>query len=167
MLWWPTQRDMLETCRGFLLQSSLVFEQQPSLFPTERSKVVYMISLLTGRALAWATSLWELNSLDTALEDSSIKAMRTTFHNPIRGKGNGTPPPGPLPSGCLRGLTPATLRILAPLFWELETAIQEAQWQEPDPGGGPRRQATCACSRAATSAAVGVCLAIYGPPRGN
>ncbi|KAL6457430.1 hypothetical protein MHYP_G00343930 [Metynnis hypsauchen] len=46
-----------ETCRGFLLQCSLVFE--PSRLPTERSKVAYMISLLTGRALAWATSLWE------------------------------------------------------------------------------------------------------------
>ncbi|KAL7890017.1 hypothetical protein AOLI_G00022750 [Acnodon oligacanthus] len=59
-----------ETCTGFLLQSSLVFEQQPSRFPTERSKVAYIISLLTSRALAWATSLWELDSLDTASGES-------------------------------------------------------------------------------------------------
>ncbi|KAL6461734.1 hypothetical protein MHYP_G00298790 [Metynnis hypsauchen] len=77
-----------ETCRGFLLQCSLVFEQQPSRFPTERSKVAYMISLLTGRALAWATSLWELDSPDTASGESFKRAMRTTFHNP-RGESNG------------------------------------------------------------------------------
>ncbi|KAL6483817.1 hypothetical protein MHYP_G00086890 [Metynnis hypsauchen] len=75
-----------ETCRGFLLQCSLVFEQQPSRFPTERSKVAYMISLLTGRALAWATSLWELDSPDTASGESFKRAMRTTFHNPRGGR---------------------------------------------------------------------------------
>ncbi|KAL6488396.1 hypothetical protein MHYP_G00021370 [Metynnis hypsauchen] len=75
-----------ETCRGFLLQYSLVFEQQPSRFPTERSKVAYMISLLTGRALAWATSLWERASPDTASGESFMRAMRTTFHNPRGGR---------------------------------------------------------------------------------
>uniref|UniRef100_A0AAR2JKA2 DUF4939 domain-containing protein n=1 Tax=Pygocentrus nattereri TaxID=42514 RepID=A0AAR2JKA2_PYGNA len=63
-----------ETSRGFLLQSSLVFKQQPSQFPTERSKVAYMISLLTNRAQAWATSLWELDSPDTALGESFARA---------------------------------------------------------------------------------------------
>ncbi|KAL6463648.1 hypothetical protein MHYP_G00280390 [Metynnis hypsauchen] len=75
-----------ETCRGFLLQCSLVFEQQPSRFPTERSKVAYMISLLTGRALAWATSLWERASPDTASGESFMRAMRTAFHNPRGGR---------------------------------------------------------------------------------
>ncbi|KAL6480093.1 hypothetical protein MHYP_G00111260 [Metynnis hypsauchen] len=103
-----------ETRRGFLLQCSLVFEQQPSWFPTERSKVAYMISLLTGRALAWATSLWEQDSPDTASGESFKRAMCTTFHNPCGGR-----------------------EILAPLRWELETAIREAQQREPEPGGGP------------------------------
>ncbi|KAL6472218.1 hypothetical protein MHYP_G00184060 [Metynnis hypsauchen] len=75
-----------ETCRGFLLQCSLVFEQQPSRFPTERSKVAYMISLLTGRVLAWATSLWERDSRDTASVENFMRAMRTTFHNPRGGR---------------------------------------------------------------------------------
>ena len=46
----------------------------------------YMIFLLTGRALAWATSLWEQNSPDTASGESFVKAMRATFHNPIGGR---------------------------------------------------------------------------------
>ncbi|KAL7872139.1 hypothetical protein SRHO_G00071220 [Serrasalmus rhombeus] len=43
-------------------------------------------------------------------------------------------PPGPDPSP--EPIIPAP-RILAPLCWELETAIREAQQREPDPGGGP------------------------------
>ncbi len=31
-------------------------------FPTERSKITFMITLLTGRALQWAESLWNANS---------------------------------------------------------------------------------------------------------
>uniref|UniRef100_A0A8B9L0P6 DUF4939 domain-containing protein n=1 Tax=Astyanax mexicanus TaxID=7994 RepID=A0A8B9L0P6_ASTMX len=75
-----------EGCRGFLLQCSLVFEQQPSRFPTERSKVAYMISLLTGRALAWATALWEQASPDCDTGTGFAAAMRQTFYNPVGGR---------------------------------------------------------------------------------
>ncbi|KAL7873480.1 hypothetical protein AOLI_G00125510 [Acnodon oligacanthus] len=37
------------------------------------------------RALAWATSLWELDSPDTVSSASFMKAIQTTFHNPRRG----------------------------------------------------------------------------------
>ncbi|KAI5624628.1 nephrocystin-4-like [Silurus asotus] len=46
-------------CRGFLLQVNLYIEMQPQRFPSERSKVAFFISLLSGRALAWAQSLWD------------------------------------------------------------------------------------------------------------
>uniref|UniRef100_A0A3B3DC44 Retrotransposon gag domain-containing protein n=1 Tax=Oryzias melastigma TaxID=30732 RepID=A0A3B3DC44_ORYME len=42
----------VEACGGFLLQCQLIF-QQPSSFPSERSKVAYVVSLLTGRAAQW------------------------------------------------------------------------------------------------------------------
>ncbi|KAK2921302.1 hypothetical protein Q8A73_000787 [Channa argus] len=48
-----------EECRPFLLQCSLVFELQPSSFPTERAKVAYILCLLTGRARQWATAEWD------------------------------------------------------------------------------------------------------------
>uniref|UniRef100_A0A671NR04 DUF4939 domain-containing protein n=1 Tax=Sinocyclocheilus anshuiensis TaxID=1608454 RepID=A0A671NR04_9TELE len=38
-------------CSGFLLQCSLYLEMQPHLFVTERAKVSFIISLLSGRAL--------------------------------------------------------------------------------------------------------------------
>ncbi|KAF7698380.1 hypothetical protein HF521_004890, partial [Silurus meridionalis] len=49
-------------CRGFLLQVNLYIEMQPQRFPSERSKVAFFISLLSGRALAWAQSLWDSES---------------------------------------------------------------------------------------------------------
>ncbi|KAL6471818.1 hypothetical protein MHYP_G00204680 [Metynnis hypsauchen] len=105
-----------ETCRGFLLQCSLVFEQQPSRFPTERSKVAYMTSLLTGRALACATSLWERASPDTASGESFMSAMRTTFHNPRGGNGR------------LQGLNPP-LSLLFPLRGSLPLSV--GVWRRP------------------------------------
>ncbi len=47
-----------EDCSGFLLQCSLALEVQPYQFPTERSKISFIISLLSGRALQWAETLW-------------------------------------------------------------------------------------------------------------
>ncbi len=35
---------------------------QPQKFPTERSKVAFLISLLSGRALSWARATWNANT---------------------------------------------------------------------------------------------------------
>ena len=72
-------------CRGFLLQCSLAFEQQPSRFPSERAKVAYIISLLSGRALAWATPVWENRTDVCASSEQFIAALRRTFHHPVSG----------------------------------------------------------------------------------
>ncbi|XP_018927406.1 protein LDOC1-like [Cyprinus carpio] len=45
-------------CDGFLLQVVLYIEMQPLKFTTERSKVAFLISLLSGRALSWARAIW-------------------------------------------------------------------------------------------------------------
>ncbi|KAI2662149.1 Transposon Tf2-9 polyprotein [Labeo rohita] len=47
-----------EECNRFLLQCSLVFAMQPTLCPTDQSKIAFIISLLTGPALHWAETLW-------------------------------------------------------------------------------------------------------------
>ncbi|KAM4808095.1 uncharacterized protein WCC33_003115 [Rhinophrynus dorsalis] len=46
-------------CRGFLNQVGIFLEMVPHVFPSDRSKVGFIISLLSGRALAWANPLWE------------------------------------------------------------------------------------------------------------
>ncbi len=53
--------DSAECC-GFLLQLALYIEMQPQKFPTERSKVGFLISLLSGRALTWARAIWNANT---------------------------------------------------------------------------------------------------------
>lgn len=60
-------------CRGFLLQCSLFVNQQPLLYPTESSRIAFVCSLLTGRALEWATAVWRTDgsafpSFDTFLQ---------------------------------------------------------------------------------------------------
>lgn len=46
------------SCNAFLLQASLVFELQPNSYASDRAKVAYIISLLTGRARDWGAAVW-------------------------------------------------------------------------------------------------------------
>uniref|UniRef100_A0A8C5H773 DUF4939 domain-containing protein n=1 Tax=Gouania willdenowi TaxID=441366 RepID=A0A8C5H773_GOUWI len=43
-----------ELCRGFLFQCSTVFNQRPSSFSSDISRIQYMCGLMRGRALKWA-----------------------------------------------------------------------------------------------------------------
>ncbi|XP_067255440.1 uncharacterized protein [Chanodichthys erythropterus] len=45
-------------CKGFLLQCSLYVNQQPSMYPIDISRISFVCSLLTGKALDWATAIW-------------------------------------------------------------------------------------------------------------
>uniref|UniRef100_A0A8D0D940 DUF4939 domain-containing protein n=1 Tax=Sander lucioperca TaxID=283035 RepID=A0A8D0D940_SANLU len=45
-------------CRSFLTQCEIHFELQAAAYPTDRAKVVYIISHLTGRAELWAAAEW-------------------------------------------------------------------------------------------------------------
>lgn len=49
-------------CRGFLMQCRLAFDLQPAAYPTDHSRVAYVVTLLTGRARAWATAVFESGS---------------------------------------------------------------------------------------------------------
>lgn len=46
-------------CRAFLTQCSVVFSLQPATFSSEEAKVAYVITLLTGRAREWGTTVWQ------------------------------------------------------------------------------------------------------------
>lgn len=48
----------VQDCNGFLLQCSLALEMQPEWFHTYEILEHYVISLLTGRALQWAETMW-------------------------------------------------------------------------------------------------------------
>ncbi|XP_056388413.1 protein LDOC1-like [Hyla sarda] len=68
-------------CRGFLTQCFLHLELMADLFPSECAKVVFIVSLLSGRALAWATPLWDRNDPATANVHSFLREFRTFLRN--------------------------------------------------------------------------------------
>jgi len=49
-------------CRPFLVQCDLHYQHQPSAFPTDQSRIAFMITHLTGRAATWATAEWARDS---------------------------------------------------------------------------------------------------------
>lgn len=57
----PTSYSGEEECSGFLLQCQLYMEINATQFVSERAKIAFVISLLTGRALSWAQALWNVN----------------------------------------------------------------------------------------------------------
>lgn len=73
-------------CNGFLTQCALTFELQPSSFPSDRSKIAYIITLLSGRALSWATAVWEARSPFCSSYASFVEEFRRVFNHPLQGR---------------------------------------------------------------------------------
>jgi len=71
-----------EDCSGFLLQCALVLEMQLHLYPTETTKVAFIISHLQGKALQWADSIWSQNSPVTQSYSSFVAHFREVFGRP-------------------------------------------------------------------------------------
>ena len=71
-------------CRGFLSQCSLHLELLSDQFPSERAKVAFILSLLSGKALAWATPLWDRADPATASVQSFCLEFRNVFEEPAR-----------------------------------------------------------------------------------
>lgn len=73
-------------CRGFLLRCSLVFDQQPLSYPSDRSKIAYVINLLRGRAARWATAIWDQQSPSLSSYHNFSEELRRVFDHPIQGQ---------------------------------------------------------------------------------
>ncbi|KAJ0039438.1 hypothetical protein NL108_014181 [Boleophthalmus pectinirostris] len=76
----------LGSCGQFLLQCSLVFDQQPHTYHTDKSRISFLISLLTGRAAQWATAVWESDSTLCQSYVNFTAEMRKIFDHPLKGK---------------------------------------------------------------------------------
>lgn len=69
-------------CKAFLTNCSIHFEYSPQVFTSDRSKVAFMVSYLTGQARAWVTAEWGRDSpLCLELHDFQ-EALKKTF-NPV------------------------------------------------------------------------------------
>ncbi len=73
------------TCRSFLSQCSLIFSLQPSCFPTERSKVAFIITLLVGQARVWGTAMWDNEQDCCSSFDSFSEELRKVFDRSAQG----------------------------------------------------------------------------------
>ena len=70
------------SCRSFLATCSLVFA---SSFPTERSRVAYVITLLSRSAREWGTAIWEANAPECQTFSQFSQAMRGVFDQSVSG----------------------------------------------------------------------------------
>lgn len=68
-----------DQCRAFLTQCEIHFELQPSSFPTERSRVAFVISLLSGKAKQWGTAEWQNNSVSCSSYSEFSKELIRVF----------------------------------------------------------------------------------------
>ncbi len=71
-----------EECNRFLLQCLLALEMQPHLYTTDRAKIAFIISLLTGQALPWAETIWSQSSTVKQSVNSFIEHFREVFGLP-------------------------------------------------------------------------------------
>ncbi len=76
-------------CKGFLLQCSLFVSQQPVLYPTEESRIAFLCSLLTDKALDWVTAVWNFNRPAFTSFESFLQRFRAVFDLPEGGDGAG------------------------------------------------------------------------------
>ena len=76
----------LGTCGQFLHQCTLVFEQQPLTYATDKSKIAFIMSLLSDRASSWALAVSSSTSTVTQFYPSFVSEMRKVFDHPVQGR---------------------------------------------------------------------------------
>lgn len=77
------------SCKAFLTQVSLVFDLQPLSYSTERAKVAFLISLLSGAAREWGTAVWDRQEAVCNSYSAFTDEMKKIFDHPILGRDAG------------------------------------------------------------------------------
>ncbi len=75
-----------QQCRSFLVKCSLYISLQPSSFPIEESKIAFVITLLSGRAALWGTTVWEQKLPCCTLFQSFSEEIRKVFDRAASGR---------------------------------------------------------------------------------
>lgn len=71
------------TCQAFHSQCSLIFELQPSSFPSDRLKVLHLITLVSGSALTLATAVWEQQATVCFSLEEFMAEVKKVFDSPL------------------------------------------------------------------------------------
>ncbi|KAK3513237.1 hypothetical protein QTP70_009718 [Hemibagrus guttatus] len=75
-----------DRCRGFLRQCEVFFSHQPGMYSKEETQCALVMSLLTGRALEWASAVWDANPQIRASFVYFSGMIREVFEYPAGGK---------------------------------------------------------------------------------
>ena len=74
------------TCSQFLHQCSLVFDQQPLTYSSDRTRIAFVMSLLSGKASAWAVAIAKGNPAICNSFPVFETEMLRVFDHPLQGK---------------------------------------------------------------------------------
>ncbi|KAK3553804.1 hypothetical protein QTP70_012229 [Hemibagrus guttatus] len=75
-----------DCCRGFLRQCEVFFSHHPGMYREEGTKCAFLLSLMTDRALEWASAVWEADP-QVKLSFAYFTGMiREVFKYPAGGK---------------------------------------------------------------------------------
>ncbi|KAL0152240.1 hypothetical protein M9458_051963 [Cirrhinus mrigala] len=75
-----------ETCKGFIRQVKLYFDHQSDRSATEEKKCAFLMTLLTGKAIDWASAVWDSDSRIRYSLDYFIDQLREVFEYPTGGR---------------------------------------------------------------------------------
>ncbi|RXN30177.1 PC4 and SFRS1-interacting -like protein [Labeo rohita] len=75
-----------ELCRGFIRQCKIFFDSQPEAYDQDIKKCAVMMSLLTGRALDWASAVWESDVCIRSSFEHFLAQLHEVFEYPEGGQ---------------------------------------------------------------------------------
>ncbi|KAK3569918.1 hypothetical protein QTP86_007352 [Hemibagrus guttatus] len=74
-------------CRVFVRQCEIFFTHQPILYVADITRCAFMLSLLTGRALDWASAIWDSDPQIQSSLSYFMELLCDVFEYPTGGKG--------------------------------------------------------------------------------
>ncbi|KAI2660547.1 Transposon Tf2-9 polyprotein [Labeo rohita] len=75
-----------ELCKGFVRQDKLYFDHQSDKFETEETKCAFLMTLLMGRAIDWASAVWDADVRFKCSVDYFLDQLREVFEYPAGGR---------------------------------------------------------------------------------
>ncbi|KAI2647139.1 Transposon Tf2-6 polyprotein [Labeo rohita] len=83
----PTKFDgTAEQCKGFIRQVRLYLEHQGDKFESEEKRCAFLMTLLTGRALDWASAVWDTDPQFKRSVDHFLQQVHEVFEYPAGGR---------------------------------------------------------------------------------
>lgn len=79
-------RGDLRKCKEFLLDCSLTFNLNPLTYATDESKISYVMGLLRGKALAWASAAMDHQPVLKTSYANFSSEMSKVFDHPVQGR---------------------------------------------------------------------------------